>query len=87
MSTQVGARGSPCIEPLAYLRHPLLEVPALHQSAASQDRSCRKVKQEPLIGSESLEFPGHLESLGYLPAVLMEECDQTLREAQAGGMT
>jgi methyl-accepting chemotaxis protein len=42
---------------------------------------------EPLIGSESLEFLGQLKGLGYIPAVLMEDCDQILRMAQAGGMT
>ena len=87
MSTQVDARGFPCSEPLANLRHPLLAATALHQSPASQDRCCRQVNQEPLIGSESLEFLGQLKGLGYIPAVLMEDCDQILRVAQAGGMT
>ena len=76
MSTQVDARGFPCSEPLANLRHPLLAATALHQSPASQDRCCRQVNQEPLIGSESLEFLGQLKGLGYIPAVLMEDCDQ-----------
>src|SRR5262249_10932534 len=59
----------------------------LHQSPAARDQSCRQVKQEPLIGSESLEFFGQLEGLGYIPADMMEEYEKNLRRGQAGGMT
>src|SRR5262245_23931800 len=39
----LGARGSPHIDPLAYLCHPFLAAPALDQSPAPQDRPSREV--------------------------------------------
>ena len=75
ISAPVGARGSPRIEPLAYLCHPLPAAPSLNQSPAPQDRSSRQVERKPLIGSEPLECFGQLQGLGHIPAELMQDGD------------